>query len=407
MLSVQLDLEYANWLVLGILDVSRRALVLFGSSGLNHASVRLSLVGHLLDWLDERILLVSRSLLLLNRDTSWSDLVSYSAARHGSGAGPRSLVLLRSLLLVKDLRSDFGRGVSSGSSFVLVHHLVLALVGELVHLSLLLLHELVLLLQLSSVLGLFELCSLHVEVRKLGMHELDLLVVQAEGLAVDQAADGVELVHEDKVGIVVVVVDGSHVLLQKLVVELVVASLLQFEALDAAAYLEQVLHDIFALSAVLARLGVNHEFGLVLGEQLAEGGSGVVHILVTDEVELLENVDDVDLVVLRDIPLDHLAVFLVERLYLLSLRLLLSSCPFVHGLHRHSSRREEPVSVSASSARRALLRAQETHIREIARHPRVGALSSGAAHVLGGKRGRPVGRTLLLVLLLLEVFDLL
>ena len=75
---------------------------------------------------------------------------------------------------------------------------------------------------------------------------------QAERFPVDDAPDRVELVHEDKVGIGMVVVDRADVLSEKLVVERVVATLLELDVLDSAADLKQVFDDIFALSSVLA-----------------------------------------------------------------------------------------------------------------------------------------------------------
>lgn len=84
------------------------------------------------------------------------------------------------------------------------------------------------------------------------MNVLDLRMGQAERFPVDDAPDRVELVHEDKVGISMVVVDGADVLPEKLVIERVVATLLELDILDTAANLKQIFDDIFALSCVLA-----------------------------------------------------------------------------------------------------------------------------------------------------------
>lgn len=50
------------------------------------------------------------------------------------------------------------------------------------------------------------------------------------------------------------VVDGTDVGPQKLIVKLVMASHFQFEVLDGAAKLEQVLDDVFRLTSVFSRL---------------------------------------------------------------------------------------------------------------------------------------------------------
>ena len=141
---------------------------------------------------------------------------------------------------------------------VLVALLVQALLSVLLHdrILRLLLHLNLRLLGVASLL----LESLHlfmrvphvVHVLELLVDVLDLPMVQAERLPVDQAADSVELVHEDEVLILVVIVDGADVLLEQRVFELVVAALLQLQVEDAAANLEEVLDDIFALTAVLA-----------------------------------------------------------------------------------------------------------------------------------------------------------
>lgn len=59
------------------------------------------------------------------------------------------------------------------------------------------------------------------------------------------------------------VVDGTDVGPQKLIVKLVMASHFQFEVLDGAAKLEQVLDDVFRLTSVFSRLGKDHKVVLV------------------------------------------------------------------------------------------------------------------------------------------------
>lgn len=76
-------------------------------------------------------------------------------------------------------------------------------------------------------------------------------MAQAVSFSIDQALQGVDLVHHDEVSVLVIVIDGTHIRLQKLVVKLVVTSHFQFEVLDGAAELEEVLDDVFRLTGVL------------------------------------------------------------------------------------------------------------------------------------------------------------
>ena len=69
-------------------------------------------------------------------------------------------------------------------------------------------------------------------------------MVQAVGFTVYQALEGVDLVHNDEIDVVVVVVDCTNVRFEELIVKLVVSSHFQFEVLDGAAEFEEVLDDV-------------------------------------------------------------------------------------------------------------------------------------------------------------------
>ena len=141
---------------------------------------------------------------------------------------------------------------------------------------------------------------------------LDLAVAEAEGLPVDEAADSVELVHEHEVLLLVIVVDGADVLLEQRIVQLIVATLLQLQIQDAAANLEEVLDDVLALSTILAGLRVHLELVAVLTQHLGKRPVGIINRILLKEVQLCQHVNNVDLVVGRDVSLDHLAVLLIE-----------------------------------------------------------------------------------------------
>lgn len=70
--------------------------------------------------------------------------------------------------------------------------------------------------------------------------------------------NGVYLVHDHKVGILVLVGHGVDNLLEKWITQFIVASLLQFEVLDSAAELEEIFYDVLFLSTVLARIRLDH-----------------------------------------------------------------------------------------------------------------------------------------------------
>lgn len=186
-----------------------------------------------------------------------------SGGRAGSSAGPRSIALLLwhgrahrlillsiSRLLVKNLRS------ARRLRLVLIALLVEALLSlphvrilGLLHLNWLFDGHLSLSFASLPFLVLFP----HkVHVFELLMNVFNLLVAQAECFPIDQAANRMELVHDHKVLLVVVIVDGADILLEQRVVKLVVPTLLQLQIQDAAANLEEVLYNILALTAILA-----------------------------------------------------------------------------------------------------------------------------------------------------------
>ena len=76
------------------------------------------------------------------------------------------------------------------------------------------------------------------------MDLLDLIVAEGECFAVDEASDGVELVHDHEVRVLVVEVNRVDVVLEQLLVQLIMPSLLQLQVLDATANFEKVLYDV-------------------------------------------------------------------------------------------------------------------------------------------------------------------
>ena len=70
--------------------------------------------------------------------------------------------------------------------------------------------------------------------------------------------NGVYLVHDHKVGILVLVGHGADNLLEKWITQFIVTSLIQFEVLYSAAELEEIFYDVLFLSTVLARIRLDH-----------------------------------------------------------------------------------------------------------------------------------------------------
>ena len=84
------------------------------------------------------------------------------------------------------------------------------------------------------------------------MDVLDLGVAQAVGFSIDQALQGIDLVHHNEVSVLVAEIDGTDVGSQEFVIELVMPTHFQFEVLDGAAELEEVLDDVLRLPSVLS-----------------------------------------------------------------------------------------------------------------------------------------------------------
>lgn len=146
------------------------------------------------------------------------------------------------------------------------------------------------------------------------MDELDLTMAQWVSLSIDQTFDGVKLVHDYEIGVVVLVVDGVDVWLQKLVIKLVVASLLKFQILNSATNLEQVFYDIFTLTAIFPGFRIDHKPFLVFSKQIAETHSVVIHSFIIKEMELFKDVDEVYLTGRGDILLNDCAILLIKAL---------------------------------------------------------------------------------------------
>ena len=85
-----------------------------------------------------------------------------------------------------------------------------------------------------------------------------------------------------------------------------------------------------------------------------------MHILVTDKMKLLQDINDVDLIIFGHVPFDDFAVFFVERFDLVNLKFPLVLCLLISWVNRDSSWREETIPIFLM--RSALVRAEETDV---------------------------------------------
>ena len=143
-------------------------------------------------------------------------------------------------------------------------------------------------------------------------------------------------------------------------------SLLKFQILNGTANLEQVLHDIFTLTAVLSRFRIDHEAFLVFSEQIAESHSVVIDGFIIKEMELFKNVDEVYLTGRCHILLNDTAILLVKALDDLGLSQLFFWLfqEWFGNILNICLGREEPISIISFGT--ALIRTQETEITSIA-----------------------------------------
>lgn len=152
-------------------------------------------------------------------------------------------------------------------------------------------------------------------VLELAIDEINLLVRETEGFSVDQLFQHLELVDDQGLAIVVdAVLDLVQVLTQYDILERVGASLLGSQVQNSATHLEQVLGDVLRLTAELAGICVDVKMLPLLLEKGIDLQRLLHYALLTDEVQLVEHVNEVDLVRLLNLLLDDLTKLGVELL---------------------------------------------------------------------------------------------
>lgn len=141
--------------------------------------------------------------------------------------------------------------------------------------------------------------------------------------------NGVDLIHDSKISVIVIVFDGSTLSFKNLIAKLIMASLFELQIVDSAAYLEKILYNIFRFTAVSTRLRINHQIVFMLSEYLAESFSCIINGLIVKEMHLLKDVNKVNLIVLSQVPFDDTAVFFVKHFDLVGFALF---CLFLFSL---------------------------------------------------------------------------
>lgn len=89
-----------------------------------------------------------------------------------------------------------------------------------------------------SYFSVHERYPLSIEVFELGVDVFDHASTQGEGLAVDQVLDGVELVHDREVWVLVVDLDRVAIGMKQPLIETVMSPLFKFEVHDSAKHFE-------------------------------------------------------------------------------------------------------------------------------------------------------------------------
>ena len=91
---------------------------------------------------------------------------------------------------------------------------------------------------IGSLLSLLKILPLEVKIVELIVHELNLFMGKRKSFSVDQALDSVKLVHDNKVRVVVAKFYSPNVVSEQLVVQLIMASLLQSKVQNTTEDLE-------------------------------------------------------------------------------------------------------------------------------------------------------------------------
>jgi hypothetical protein len=102
-------------------------------------------------------------------------------------------------------------------------------------------------------------------IMELAINKYNLAIGKTERLAINQPLNYLQLInHNCLPSVSLVILDLSQEPLQNVVFQRILTPLLRSEIQDGAAYLEQVLRDVFAFALELTRLGVNVELPLCL-----------------------------------------------------------------------------------------------------------------------------------------------
>lgn len=123
-----------------------------------------------------------------------------------------------------------------------------------------------------------------------------LLMGKEKGRSADNVVNGINLIHDDKIRILLIILDCFGEVLKQRVRHLIMSPLLQLEVLDTTAYLEEILDDVLLLAAVLTRIRLNHQLIAMRSQHLTKCLSCIIHSLIIQEVKLLQDVDYINLI---------------------------------------------------------------------------------------------------------------
>ena len=111
------------------------------------------------------------------------------------------------------------------------------------------------------------------------------------------------------------VLELVQVLAKDAVLERVAASLLGSQVQNGTTYLEQVFGNIFRLTAKLPRIRINVKILPLLLKKSVDLQRLLHYALLTDEIQLVEHIDEIYLIWLLNLLLDDLAELRVKLLH--------------------------------------------------------------------------------------------
>ena len=174
------------------------------------------------------------------------------------------------------------------------------------------------------------LLPIEAQVVELLVYQQYLSVGQRKCLAIDQVLDRLQLFDDERLSgvdsapeVPLRIFDLIEVPFEDLFVQGIASALLRPQIQNSTTDLKQILGHILALAFDVASLGVNVEALLGLMQQGRDLHALLLELPLADEVQLVEDIDEVDLIRLLNLRLQHLTELIVELFDKVSIALLI------------------------------------------------------------------------------------